>query len=155
MADDVTIGSSPSGGGHTAKDPSGWSLDTLKDYFERLFHEYDRRLEQRFIAQEKAVTAALDAAKEATDKYEADVERWRIANNEWRQAMLDRENKFVTTDTFDTQIKGWNQRFDDLDKKIDDLTRSRDVSAGRQHAITALIGLGFAAVTVALRFVGT
>lgn len=151
----MTIGSSPSGGGHTAKDPSGWSLDTLKDYIERLLHEYDRRLEQRFIAQEKAVTAALTAAKEATDKYEADVERWRIANNEWRQAMLDREQQFVSTTTFDAQMTSRNQRFDDLDKKIDDLTRSRDVSAGRQHAITALLGLAFAAITVALRFVGT
>lgn len=182
----MTTGSIPSGSGQTASDPSGWSVDTLKDYIERLIHEHDRRFEQRFIAQEKAVQAALasasmavdkalSSAEKANDKYEADVERWRQANNEWRAAMLDRETKFVTNDTYNAAHIGLVTKVDDLthsqaklvsfdtftarieslDSKIDDLTKSRDLNQGRQMAMTAMIGLAFAAITVALRFVGT
>lgn len=181
----MTTGSIPSGSGQTASDPSGWSVDTLKDYMERLVHEHDRRFEQRFSAQEKAVEAALNAAslavekalasaEKATTKYEADVERWRQANNEWRAAMLDRETKFLTNDAYHaahtslvakvddlihSQIRYVNvdtfiARIDAMDSKVDDLTRSRDLNQGRQIAMTAAIGVVFAALTIALRFVG-
>lgn len=139
------MGSTPAGGGETAKDPSGWSTDTLKSYIERVVHESDRRYEQRFIAQEKAVASALEAAEKATNKYERDVERWRQASNEWRSAMDDREVKFVAMETFQARLTA-------LDAKVDDLTKSRDIESGRRLAQTAIMGFVAIAVSIALRF---
>lgn len=57
----------------------------LRDYFN-----------QRFIDQDRAVSAALAAAKEAVDKAEREGQRWRDNANEWRGAMSDRERNFLT-----------------------------------------------------------
>lgn len=49
-------------GGQTAANPSGWTVDTLSSHFNSLIQELDRRYEQRFVAQEKAIRAAIDLA---------------------------------------------------------------------------------------------
>lgn len=106
---------------------------------------------------EKAVSAALAAQEKATDKYEREVERWRANSNEWRSAMDDRETKFVQAETFDARLSAVaamieNQRVT-TEIGLADLRRSRDLAVGRQTAATALIGLIFAAITIALRFI--
>ena len=58
---------------------------SLKEYFERVLAEKD-----------KAITAALAAAKEAVSIAEKNAEKWRDQANEWRGAMSDREKNFVT-----------------------------------------------------------
>lgn len=61
--------SSPSsimpGGGETGASPSGWTIDTLTAHLHSMIGELDKRYEQRFVAQEKAVSMALDALKAA------------------------------------------------------------------------------------------
>ncbi len=59
--------------GETEQQVSGWTVDTLKAYFE-----------QRFRDQEKAVA-----------KYAEDSEKWRQNANEWRGAMNDRERSLM------------------------------------------------------------
>ncbi|MDP9144500.1 MAG: hypothetical protein M3N43_07365 [Actinomycetota bacterium] len=129
-------------------------LEDFKSHMGDLRTADQLALQAALAAAEKAVDKALASAEKSSDKYEADVERWRLANNEWRAAMIDRESRFVTEDAFDARLNGINTRFDQTDKKLDDLTRSRDLNQGRQMAVTAFIGLAFAAITVALRFVG-
>lgn len=108
------------------------------------------------VQQEKAVSAALAAQEKATDKYEREVERWRANSNEWRAAMDDRENKFVQVETFDARLSGLTGQIENVrvttETAIADLRRSRDLAVGRQTAATAIIGLVFAAITIALRF---
>lgn len=107
-------------------------------------------------AQDKAVSAAFAAQEKATDKYEREVERWRHNSNEWRDAMDDREVKFVQAETFDARLGGLASQIagvrETTEVAIADLRRSRDLAVGRQTAATALIGLVFAAITIALRF---
>jgi Flp pilus assembly protein TadB len=141
-----------SGGGETAKDVSGWTTDTLKAHIERLIYESDRRYNERFAAQEKAVVAALAAAAEAVAKAEYNAERWRNNANEWRAAMTDRERNFMSRDQADAM-------FDAVEKQLGDLKRSRDTSEGRIGGISAgwgylagLVGLAAAVVTVVLAF---
>lgn len=105
----------------------------------------EKAVNAALAAQEKAVSAALAAQEKATDKYEREVKEWRMASNEWRDAMDDRESRFVQTDTFDARLLG-------IDGRLADLTRSRDLAVGRQAAQTAIIGVVFAAITIALRF---
>lgn len=68
----------------------------LKEYFEALLEERDKRYEQRFIAQEKAVVAALASADKANMLAESNAEKWRTNANEWRSAMTDRERNFLS-----------------------------------------------------------
>jgi len=103
--------------GETARQESGWSVDTLKDHLTALMEESEKRLtasdnaaelrnEQRFtaqqqaikdalISQKEAVAAALVAAEKAVLVAENNAEKWRASANEWRGAMNDRERNLM------------------------------------------------------------
>jgi len=87
------------------------------DHILALHAAMDLRYQQRFEAQEtamqaaltsaeKAVQAALAAADKATEKAEREAKVWREASNEWREAMTDRERKFVSAEVFAETIAG-------------------------------------------------
>lgn len=63
----------------------GWTIETLKEHFEKVLAERD-----------KAITSALQAAEKAVAVAEANAEKWRNQANEWRGAMTDREKNFIT-----------------------------------------------------------
>lgn len=62
-----------------------WTVETLKEHFEKILTEKD-----------KAINIALAAAKEAVTVAEKNAEKWRDNANEWRGAMMDREKNFAT-----------------------------------------------------------
>jgi hypothetical protein len=69
----------------TSKEASGgWTLATLYIHFSALM-----------LDQKEAVRAALASAETAVNKAEYNSEKWRDSANEWRQAMDDREVKFL------------------------------------------------------------
>lgn len=72
-----------------------WSLDTLREHLQALMVEADKRNQQRFEAQEKAVTAALQAQKEAVIKAETAAERRFESVNEFRQQLSDQAVTFM------------------------------------------------------------
>jgi len=129
-----------SGGGETASHPSAWNVDTLKAHFE-----------QRFTDNEKAVNAALAAAALAVDRAETNAEKWRANANEWRAAMTDRETKFMAQETAEAHFK-------DIERRLADLSKSRDTTAGGKSDRTqmiawgvSLISLGIAAISLITR----
>lgn len=63
---------------------SGWTLETLKEHFD-----------QRFSDQDRAVTAALEAAKEATTKAENAADKRFDAANEFRGQLADQASHFM------------------------------------------------------------
>lgn len=125
-----------------------WTLPALKAHFERLLGEHDKRYEERFKAQEKAVVDALAAVKEQTaavkeqtkaqfdasekaiSKAEDNADKWRANANEWRSAMADREAKFAPRIEFENRLNA-------LDAKINELREgsSRGVGAENQAAL--------------------
>ncbi len=83
---------------------------------EAMLAERDLRYGERFDAQEKANDKALEAATKATDAALAAVEKattiqaattkeWQSSANEWRQAMNDREAKFMPRAEYDEARK--------------------------------------------------
>ena len=78
--------------------------DRINDraYFEKFLNERDRRLSERFEAQDKAVNAALTAAKEAVDKAEKAQERRLDLLNEFRSQSQDEQARFATREFVDT-----------------------------------------------------
>lgn len=85
--------------GETKQSISGWSVDTLKEY-----------LEQRFKDSDKAVQAALLAAKEAVLKAEAASDKRFDAVNEFRQTLSDQTNTFITKGEYQAQHKALEDR---------------------------------------------
>ena len=68
---------------------SDWTVDTIKEHFEKILIEKD-----------KAIGIALASAKEAVSVAEKNSEKWRDNANEWRDAMNDREKKFLSREEF-------------------------------------------------------
>jgi hypothetical protein len=63
----------------------GWTIETLKEHFEKLRE-----------ADNEATKIALAAAKEAVQIAENNAEKWRQSANEWRGAMNDKDKNFIT-----------------------------------------------------------
>lgn len=74
---------------------TGWTLETLKEHIQVLMTEADRRNQQRFEGQEKAVSAALQAQKEAVTKAEVAAEKRFESVNEFRQQLSDQAASFM------------------------------------------------------------
>lgn len=72
----------------------------LREYIERVIKEHDRRYEQRFVAQEHAVRAALDSAALAVNKAEDATEKRLESMNLFREQARDRDRAYLTKDEF-------------------------------------------------------
>jgi len=77
-----------------AVERSGESIP-LREYVESLIELHDERYAQRFEAQEKAVLAALAAAKEAVLKAEHAYDKRFEAQNEFRKLVEDQQVRFM------------------------------------------------------------
>jgi len=99
--------------GETELRPSGWTVDTLREFFQRQLDDMQRMLDERYATQVKAVDAAflaqqtamqtaltaaeravqtaLLSAEKAVVKAETANEKRFEAANEWRQQSADRE----------------------------------------------------------------
>ena len=64
-------------------------------YFKELLREHDLRYEQRYMAQERAVNAAVIASEKALQKVENAVEKRFESVNEFRQTLSDQTHTFV------------------------------------------------------------
>lgn len=122
---------------------AGWNLDTLKEYFQALLAEVDKRNQQRFDSQEKAVAAALQAAKEAVTKAETAAEKRFDSVNEFRQQLSDQANSFMP-------MREADQRLRVLENHINRQGGKED-GAGRFGAVMiSIASLLIAAVSVAI-----
>lgn len=111
------------GGGQTASQPSGWTIDTLAAHVVYMIREADRRYEQRFAAQETAVANALAAAKEAVDKAEAATEKRFEAVNEFRAQLNDQAARLMTRDESLSRHNRTAEQITDLQGRIDSENR--------------------------------
>lgn len=105
----------------------------IKEHFEAILAEKDKGYEQRFNAQEKAVNAALIAAKEAVEKAEAAASKRFDSVNEFRQTLSDQTATFIPRPEY-------TQRLDSLEKSIGAVTR----------ICVGAVMLGIAVITVVL-----
>lgn len=121
----------------------GWTLETLKEHFQALMTQADRRNQQRFEGQEKAVSAALQAAKEAVIKAEAAAEKRFDSVNEFRQQLSDQAASFMPR-------REAEQRLGVLESYVN-RQGGKDDSTGRfGGVVVAVISLVIAAVSVSV-----
>lgn len=134
-------------GGETEQSVSGWTVDTLHSLMVRLLAEKDKRDEQRFDAQEKALADALLAAERAGAKAEGTQEKRLESLNEFREQQKDLIGTFLPRAEYDRAHTDLVERVEKLgstlNEKIDTVERRegerRDELAGRLAALQATI----------------
>lgn len=145
------------GGGETATEPSGFTVDTLHSLMNAVLNERDRRYEQRFAAQEQAVSlaltrvdkefhehlaqvrtethAALEAADKAITKSETATERRFESVNEFRAQLSDQSRTFMPRAESLQRHEQTAEKLDGLENRVrEEVSRinSRlDLAAGR------------------------
>lgn len=108
---------------------------------EVLIQSNDRRYAERFDAQEKAVDAALQAAKEAVGKAETAAEKRFDSVNEFRGQLSDQARDFMPRSEAELQIKGLSEKIDNIQGLLGSL-------GGRSQGISAATGFVVATVSV-------
>ena len=136
------------------KSKGDWTHDSLREYVERVFKEADRRYEQRFADQEKAVSAALAAAekavntalisaKEAVIKAESASEKRFESVNEFRATLADQSATLISRIEVEGQFKSTNEKVDVVMSRMDRLEgRAGGSNATWAYAIAGVGLLG-------------
>lgn len=118
--------------GETEKQVSGWTTDTLKEYIER-----------RFTDQDKAVQAALLAAKEAVLKAEVASEKRFESVNEFRGQLADQTATLMPRAEADTRFISAQEKVTDLTdrmNKTDGAKAGSEITIGKIYAAIAVVG---------------
>jgi hypothetical protein len=123
--------------GETECQVSGWTVDTLKEHMEQRFRDSDR-----------AVQAALLAAKEAVLKAETATEKRFEATNEFRGQLADQTATLIPRAEASTRFDALSEKLSDVNdrlNKIDGVQQGAALTAGRVYAAigaaVAIIGL--------------
>lgn len=118
--------------GETKRSESSWTVDTLKEYLEALRAD-----------DQKAVSAALQAAKEAVTKAENATEKRFESVNEFRQQLADQTNTFISRLEYDAQHKALEDKVSDLTDRMnknDGVKQGSDVTIGKIYAAIGVVG---------------
>jgi hypothetical protein len=111
---------------------SDWTTETLKEL-----------MEQRFVDQDKAVQAALLAAKEAVLKAETATEKRFEASNEFRAQLADQTATFIPRPEF-------TAKYGALEDKVSALTDRLNKSQGEAEGSQLTKGNIYAALAAAV-----
>jgi hypothetical protein len=103
---------------------------------------------QRFDAQEKAVAAALAAAKEAVAKAEAAAEKRFDSVNEFRAALKDQQGTLIPRTEVDVRLKSMDAKIADNEARIVQIVSRAEGSAQLWQGITVALGIILTALTM-------
>jgi hypothetical protein len=117
------------------------AVERDRRYTERSSQQ-DKAVVDALAAAEKAVNAALVAADKAVEKEQLNAEKWRNSANEWRQAMNDRETRFLGKDEAALMVSG-------VEARVTLLEKASNVQAGGHQALTAAWGYVVGAISCA------
>ena len=118
----------------------------LKKYILSILAERDRQYGQRFDAQEKAVGAALAAAKEAVNKAESASEKRFDAVNEFRSTLRDQQATLMSRSEADAHFKAIDEKITQL-QKLESSARGNDRGADRVRGF--MVGAAGIAIAIA------
>jgi len=122
----------------------------LRTHIEMVLNERDRRYEDRFEGQEKAVGAALQAAKEAVQKAEVAAEKRFDAVNEFRAQLADQASTFMPRLEAENRIHQNAEKIADVADQVQRMEALKQGGTDARVAIYALAGF-----IVSLLVVGT
>lgn len=121
-----------------------WTIETLKEHFE-----------QRFADNDKALTTALQAAREEARKLASELKQYKAEANEWRGAMKDKDTTYARTtemERIETDVK----KLQLWEAKLSGMATQQDVNVARKESNNAKwfgiisAGLGIVAIIISL-----
>lgn len=156
----------PVGGGETAKDVSGWTVDTVNARLDsverellRLMGEKDQRDEQRFRAQQEAFRSELASLARAVDKAEQAYEKRFEGVNEFRQQLGDQARDFMPRREAEQLILALrdslgaeHERVNLLDRRQGEITAARGGGDKVWAYVLAAVGLIVGVIGIVTRF---
>lgn len=119
--------------GETEQNISGWTTDTLKSY-----------TEQRFTDQDKAVQAALQAAKEAVNKAEAANEKQFEAANNVKATFSGELARKLDRTEYNSNHKALEDKIDALTDRMnrtDGVTSGGQINMSKIYAAVGAVGV--------------
>lgn len=152
-----------------------WTVESVKEHFTKVIAEVDRRYEERFeaqekavntalvasekavqaafVAQEKAVTAALIAQKEAVIKAENSAEKRFESVNEFRKTLADQTATFIPRAEAIQRADNNAEKIANIDKRMTDslaqIHSRLDLTAGKSTGMEAVWGWIIGAIGLA------
>lgn len=112
---------------------------TLREHVEALMVAERLRVDERFAAQDKGVSAALAAADRAVTKAEVAVEKRFDGVNEFRQALNDQTKTFIPRVEAEKQTANLTEKIEEINKRV---TRGE----GNREGMSATWGWVFAGI---------
>ncbi len=108
--------------------------------YQQRFETQETNLITAITAQEKAVAAALQAAKEAVTKAEIAAEKRFDAQNEFRAQLSDQANTFMPRGEADLQLRSLDEKINTLQGIVGSIgSRSQGQIAGQSTAIAFFV----------------
>lgn len=134
---------------------------SLREYIERILEETEKRNNQRFNAQERAIetasaatkeasAAALTAVKDSGAKAEAAIEKRLEGTNEWQRKFADTEKTYIRGDVAEARFKGMEVQIAALTSQ---LTETKGRGAGRNDIWIILVVVSGFIVSVTALFI--
>lgn len=99
--------------------PPTWTMETLYVHLTALIASNDARYLERFISMDARFHAALEANRQALYITAESAEKWRMAANEWRGAMDDRERGLMPRSLAEQHYNTLNDKIGDLLTRIE------------------------------------
>jgi hypothetical protein len=146
-------------------DPSGWTLETLREHVLTIIEANDKRYEQRFDASQKAielgfsaqksaVDAALAAADRAVIKAEVAAEKRFESVNEFRNTLSDQQRNLIPRSEVDVTVRGISEKIATLQNQMERLQAERVGGRGAWGYMVGAAGLVVAIAALVLRLIG-
>ena len=125
------------------KPSGGWSVDTALQHVLSLIGANDHRYEQRFLDQERAVTMAMAAAKEAVLKAENAADRRFEGVNEFRNTLSDQQRNLMPRSEVEVVVRGVHEKLGALEKQMDRFEAERRGLKGGWGLAVGVVGFVF------------
>jgi len=131
---------------------SDWTVTTLKEHFDALLAENDRRYQQRAVTQEQAIKDALTAQKEAiaaalaaadraVAKAEGAAEKRFEGVNEFRGQLADQQRTLMPRQEADAEFRAirgeMNASISAINDKLSEMAERMNRSEGRSTGLNA------------------
>lgn len=147
--------------GETEEKVSAWTTDTLRLHVLAMLSESDKRYEQRFIAQQEAIQAALLAQKEAVNaalvaadraviKAELAAEKRFEAVNEFRATLADQAATLMPRAEAEARIGAMAEKLSEISDRVNRSEGNGTGLASAGSILVAVLGVAFGAAGIAL-----
>jgi hypothetical protein len=121
----------------------GWTVEILRQHFDELLAERDRRYHELFALHSLSQDASMTAARDAVTKAETATERRFESVNEFRSQLSDQARTFLPRPEYET-------RHESLISRIVEMERRMERAEGRGLGSAQMVSYVVAAISIAI-----